>query len=130
MAVDLVVQVVMIAESMRLQAILATYGIQTQTPNEIEPVQIWSQWEMVKVYQLLGKNHALGLNGRPPRPMGVLGSSKVQSVTPQSYRKLSLFSKPYRFTDLPSLWSDYPLLPAHLFFFRLLPLSRHGLAYG
>lgn len=77
---DLVVQVVMIAESMRLQAVLATYGIQTQTPTEIEPVQIWSQWEMVKVYQHLGKNDALGLKGRPMRPIGILGSSKVMMV--------------------------------------------------
>ena len=74
---DLVVQVVTIAESMRLQAVLATYGIATQTPNEIEPVRIWSQWEMVKVYQNLGKNDKLGLKGRPPRPIGSLGSSKV-----------------------------------------------------
>ncbi len=74
---DLVVQVVTIAESMRLQAVLATYGIQTQTPNEIEPVQIWSQTELVKVYQNLGHNKKLGLKGRPPRPIGSLGTSKV-----------------------------------------------------
>jgi len=34
-SVDLVVQVVTIAESIRLQSVLATYGIQTQTPNEV-----------------------------------------------------------------------------------------------
>lgn len=39
-ATDLVVQVVLIAESMRLQAMLGTYGIQTQTPHEVEPVQV------------------------------------------------------------------------------------------
>ena len=71
------VQVVTIAESIRLQSVLATYGIATQTPNEIEPVQIWSQWEMVRVYQHLGFSKALGLNGRPSRPFGALGSSKV-----------------------------------------------------
>lgn len=67
----------MIAESMRLQAVLQTYGIQTQTPSEIEPVQIWSQWEMVKVYQHLGRNEHLKLKGRPKRPIGSLGTSKV-----------------------------------------------------
>lgn len=39
-ATDLVVQVVLIAESMRLQAMMGTYGIQTQTPHEVEPVQV------------------------------------------------------------------------------------------
>ena len=66
-----------IAESTRLQAMLATYGIQTQTPNEIEPVQIWSQWDMVKIYERLGHNDKLGLDGRPSRPIGSLGSSKI-----------------------------------------------------
>lgn len=41
-ATDLVVQVVLIAESMRLQAMMGTYGIQTQTPHEVEPVQVSS----------------------------------------------------------------------------------------
>lgn len=44
------VQVVLIAESMRLQAMMATYGIHTQTPHEVEPVQIWSPNQLVKVF--------------------------------------------------------------------------------
>ena len=51
---DLVVQIVLIAESMRLQAMMATYGIQTQTPHEVEPVQILSSTQLVKVYENLG----------------------------------------------------------------------------
>jgi len=39
-SMDSIVQVVLIAESRRLQASLNTYGIQTQTPEEIEPVQV------------------------------------------------------------------------------------------
>ena len=39
-ASDLVIQVVMISESTRLQCMLANYGIQTQTPTEVEPVQV------------------------------------------------------------------------------------------
>ncbi len=80
-SVDLVVQVVTIAESIRLQSVLATYGIQTQTPNEIEPVQIWPQSEMVKVFEKLGRNEMLGLSGRPARPIGSLGSSKVKIIS-------------------------------------------------
>ena len=43
----------------------------------MEPIQIWSQWEMVKILQKLGQNQKLGLTGRPPRPIGVLGTCKV-----------------------------------------------------
>jgi hypothetical protein len=46
---DPVVQIALIAESSRLQMMLSTYGISTQTPHELEPVQIWSSYRMVKV---------------------------------------------------------------------------------
>lgn len=62
---------------MRLQAMMATYGIQTQTPHEVEPVQIWSSTQLVKVYENLGVNEKLKLKGRPSRPVGSLGTSKV-----------------------------------------------------
>lgn len=71
---------VLIAESQRLQAMMATYGIQTQTPHEVEPVQIWSPTELVKVYEHLGFNQKLGLKGRPPRPIGALGTSKLYKI--------------------------------------------------
>ena len=61
-----------------IQAILNTYGIVTQTPDELEPMEVWSQAQMVKVYQMLGSSPILGLKGRPPRPIGALGSSKVR----------------------------------------------------
>ena len=38
-----------IAESARLQATLGTYGIQTQTPTQVEPIQIWPPAELIKV---------------------------------------------------------------------------------
>jgi len=79
-ASDLVIQVVMIAESTRLQCMLANYGIQTQTPTEVEPVQIWPPSELVRVFQSMGKNDKLKLNGRPNRPIGSLGTSKLYRV--------------------------------------------------
>ena len=72
------VQVCIISESVALQAMLNTFGIQTQTPKEIEPIHICSQWEVVKVYEHLGLSQELGLRGRPRRPIGTLGSSKVR----------------------------------------------------
>ncbi|CAL4083790.1 unnamed protein product, partial [Meganyctiphanes norvegica] len=83
-ASDLVVQVVLIAESMRLQAMMATYGIQTQTPHEVEPVQIWPPKELVKIYQNLGVSEKLGLRGRPTRPIGALGTSKIYRISGQT----------------------------------------------
>lgn len=65
---------------MRLQAMMATYGIQTQTPHEVEPVQILSSTQLVKVYEKLGVNNKLNLQGRPARPIGSLGTSKVCSM--------------------------------------------------
>ena len=62
---------------MRLQAMMATYGIQTQTPHEVEPVQIWSSTQLIQVYSHLGVNDKIKLSGRPPRPVGSLGTSKV-----------------------------------------------------
>ncbi|XP_071957802.1 phosphorylase b kinase regulatory subunit beta-like [Antedon mediterranea] len=74
---DMTVQMVFIAESKRLQATLATYGIVTQTPTQVEPIEIWPPSELVKVYTLLGCNEKLGLTGRPLRPVGSLGTSKI-----------------------------------------------------
>uniref|UniRef100_A0A915PP76 Phosphorylase b kinase regulatory subunit n=1 Tax=Setaria digitata TaxID=48799 RepID=A0A915PP76_9BILA len=74
---DPVVQVVLIAESTRLQMMLSTYGIGTQTPHDLEPVRIWPSWKMVKVFESLGKNDKMGLGGRPPRPFGPLNTSKI-----------------------------------------------------
>ncbi|KAL4234418.1 hypothetical protein ACF0H5_006065 [Mactra antiquata] len=77
---DLVLQVVLIAESSRLQQLLATYGIQTQTPHQVEPIQIWSPKELSRAYEYLGINKKLGLTGRPKRPFGVLSTSKIYRV--------------------------------------------------
>uniref|UniRef100_A0A5S6QRG4 Phosphorylase b kinase regulatory subunit n=1 Tax=Trichuris muris TaxID=70415 RepID=A0A5S6QRG4_TRIMR len=75
-----IIQVVMIAESQKLQTLLSTYGITTQTPHQVEPVQIWSPNQLVRVFENIGKNPRLGLTGRPRRPIGALGTSKIYRV--------------------------------------------------
>ncbi|KAK6021919.1 hypothetical protein OSTOST_12398, partial [Ostertagia ostertagi] len=45
---DPVVQIALLAESTHLQMTLSTYGISCQTPHEVEPIQIWPSWRMVK----------------------------------------------------------------------------------
>nr|XP_057944757.1 phosphorylase b kinase regulatory subunit beta isoform X2 [Doryrhamphus excisus] len=77
---DVVVHVALIAESQRLQVFLNTYGIQTQTPQQVEPIQIWPQKELVKAYRFLAVNKKLGLSGRPDRPVGCIGTSKIYRI--------------------------------------------------
>ncbi|KAH0952753.1 hypothetical protein HN011_010888 [Eciton burchellii] len=106
---DLVVQIVLIAESMRLQAMMATYGIQTQTPHEVEPVQILSSTQLVKVYEKLGVNKKLDLQGRPARPIGSLGTSKVYRVcgmTVLCYPLIFEVSEFYLYRDMALLIDD------------------------
>ncbi|XP_018908570.1 probable phosphorylase b kinase regulatory subunit beta isoform X2 [Bemisia tabaci] len=108
-ATDLVVQIVLIAESMRLQAMMATYGIQTQTPHEVEPVLIWSSNQLVQVYKHLGINDKLGLSGRPARPIGALGTSKVYRVcgmTVLCYPLIFEVSEFYLYRDMALLIDD------------------------
>ncbi|XP_048402628.1 phosphorylase b kinase regulatory subunit beta isoform X1 [Stegostoma tigrinum] len=77
---DVVVHVALIAESQRLQVFLNTYGIQTQTPQQVEPIQIWPQQELAKAYLYLGVNKKLKLSGRPNRPIGCIGTSKLYRI--------------------------------------------------
>ncbi|KAM3625288.1 uncharacterized protein V6R79_009664 [Siganus canaliculatus] len=77
---DVVIHVALIAESQRLQVFLNTYGIQTQTPQQVEPIQIWPQKELVKAYRFLAINKKLGLSGRPDRPVGCIGTCKIYRI--------------------------------------------------
>ncbi|XP_031572074.1 phosphorylase b kinase regulatory subunit beta-like [Actinia tenebrosa] len=88
---DLVVQVALISESRNLQSILATFGIETQTPQQIDPIQIWPPSQLILGYERLGVNRKLGLLGRPSRPIGALGTSKIYRIlgkTVVTYPKL------------------------------------------
>nr|XP_021206842.1 probable phosphorylase b kinase regulatory subunit beta isoform X3 [Bombyx mori]XP_021206843.1 probable phosphorylase b kinase regulatory subunit beta isoform X3 [Bombyx mori]XP_037866538.1 probable phosphorylase b kinase regulatory subunit beta isoform X3 [Bombyx mori] len=108
-ATDLVVQVVLIAESMRLQAMMGTYGIQTQTPHEVEPVQICSSTQLVHVYRELGVCKKLKLTGRPIRPIGSLGTSKIYRVcgmTVLCYPLIFEVSEFYLYRDMALLIDD------------------------
>jgi phosphorylase kinase alpha/beta subunit len=42
---------------------LLNYGIQAQTPHQIEPIEIWPPGELVKAYEKLGFNNKLKLTG-------------------------------------------------------------------
>jgi phosphorylase kinase alpha/beta subunit len=88
---------------------LMTYGIQTQTPHEVEPVQIWSSTQMIKIFQQLGVNEKIGLSGRPSRPVGSLGTSKLYRVcgsTIMCYPLIFEVSDFYLYRDMALLIDD------------------------
>ena len=59
------IQVVLIAESPRLQQTLATYGIQSQTPHQIEPIQVQTSIDNRTTIELLFYSHAFTLQAPP-----------------------------------------------------------------
>ncbi|TRY85264.1 hypothetical protein DNTS_033598, partial [Danionella cerebrum] len=50
------------------------------TPQQVEPIQIWPQKELVKAYRFLAINKKLGLSGRPDRPVGCIGTCKIYRI--------------------------------------------------
>ncbi len=71
------VQIALIAEDETLQAKLATYGIDTQTPYQIEPLMVRQASELAMVYTQIGRNDKLKLSGRPFRRLRSLTTSRI-----------------------------------------------------
>lgn len=82
---DTVVQVVLIAEDAELQCKLATFGLETQTPDQVAPITISHPSALRDAYGALGANPKLHLSGRPKRPVGTLGTCKVYRVQGRLY---------------------------------------------
>jgi phosphorylase kinase alpha/beta subunit len=74
------VQIALLAEDEDLQAELATNGIATQTPKQVEPIQVRQTKELSAVYAQIGRNDQLGLTGRPVRRLRSLTTSRVFKI--------------------------------------------------
>ncbi len=72
-----IVQVALLAEDSELQEKLADYGIATQTPQEVEPIQVRRAEELAHAYAHVGRNDKINLSGRPIRRLRSLTTSKV-----------------------------------------------------
>jgi phosphorylase kinase alpha/beta subunit len=70
------VQVALLAEDEALQQQLAAYGIDTQTPQQIAPIQVRQATDLSAVYAQIGRNDKLGLTGRPNRRLRILTTSR------------------------------------------------------
>ncbi|ORY50715.1 phosphorylase kinase alphabeta [Rhizoclosmatium globosum] len=88
---EVVVQIVLLAESPELQAKLASFGLETQTLDTCAPVTISPPSALRDAYLSLGENTKLGLSGRPKRPIGTLSTSKLYRCQGRMYAFLPHF---------------------------------------
>ncbi|KAG0330371.1 hypothetical protein BGZ99_004741 [Dissophora globulifera] len=82
---DTIVQVVLLAEDANLQSMLNMYGLETQTMEQVHPITVSHPQGLKEVYAALGRNAKLGLTGRPKRPVGSLGTSRLYRVQGHLY---------------------------------------------
>lgn len=75
-----VVQVVLLAEDAALQSALAVHGVATETPQELQPVEVHYPDDIAAVYQQVGQNAKLSLSGRPLRRMKSLNTSRLYQL--------------------------------------------------
>ncbi len=74
---DPVVQIALLSEDENLQVELERHGIATQTPGQLEPVQVRRAGDLSAAYHHIGRNDKLGMTGRPIRRLRSLTTSKV-----------------------------------------------------
>ncbi len=79
-----VVQIALLSENEALRAKLADYGIDTQTPTQVEPIQVRQASELSLIYTQIGRNDKLNLTGRPVRRLRSLTTSRIFQVCGQT----------------------------------------------
>lgn len=62
-----IIQIALLAEDKALQQDLRSFGIETQTLEQLEPIQVLDAGALARAYAQLGQNSKLGLTGRPIR---------------------------------------------------------------
>ena len=86
-----VVQVVVLAEDLRVQTLLSKEGFEVQTTSEVCPYQVKPASVLSQLYTFLGRNEKLGMSGRRTLDVGIETTSRYYKVqdkmfvfTPQS----------------------------------------------
>jgi phosphorylase kinase alpha/beta subunit len=72
-----IVQIALLAEDEALQSKLAMYGIDTQTPTQLESIQVRQAQDLAAAYTQIGRNDKLKLTGRPFRRLRSLTTSRI-----------------------------------------------------
>lgn len=94
---DPLVQIALLAEDEALQIELEAQGVATQTPAQIEPIQVRRAAELAEAYHQIGRNDSMHLTGRPIRRLRSLTTSKVFQVQGRSMVFLPSFLDPQKF---------------------------------
>lgn len=105
-----VLQLALLAEDRALREELSTYGLTTQTPAEIAPIQVFPATELSAIYAEIGKNPTLGLSGRPIRRLRSLTTSRIFRIQDHQVVFLPSFLDQERFY----LTLDYHFLVAQI----------------
>ncbi|HEY9619218.1 MAG TPA: glycoside hydrolase family 15 protein [Crinalium sp.] len=85
------VQIVLLAEDEALQAELAAYGIASQTPDQVAPIQVRQASELTDIYTQIGRNDKLALTGRPKRRLRSLTTSRIFRIRGETIAFLPSF---------------------------------------
>ena len=118
-----VVQVVILAEDLRVQTLLSVEGIDVQTTSEICPYQVKPASVLSQLYTFLGRNEKLGMTGRRTLDVGIETTSRYYKVqdkmfvfTPQSFDRnlfytdsdpaLAVSSLKFALNYLSNSWSE------------------------
>ncbi len=104
------VQIALLAEDETLQAELATYGIDTQTPTQVAPIQVRRAKELAAIYAQVGRNDKLPMTGRPIRRLRSLTTSRVFRIRGETIVFLPSFLDQQQFY----LTLDYHFLVAQI----------------
>lgn len=119
------INTVLISESSNVSNLLKSYGIKAQTLSQVAPVEIWSPKELLYAYSLLGKNSKLGFKtGRPLRPIGCLGSSKIYRIIDANYSKL-VICYPLTFNNTDFYMAEDPMIVIDRIWTTLNFLARY-----
>jgi len=94
---DTVVQVALLAEDESLQFELEASGVATQTPQQLEPIEVRHAGELAAAYAQIGRNDRLRLTGRPIRRLRSLTTSKIFLIRGQQMVFLPSFLDPQKF---------------------------------
>lgn len=88
---EAMIQIALLAENEEVQAQLEVYGIESQTPNQVEPIQVRQAGELSQIYTQIGRNDKLGLTGRPVRRLRSLTTSRIFKIQNQTVVFLPAF---------------------------------------
>ncbi|MBD0344950.1 MAG: glycosyl hydrolase family 15, partial [Coleofasciculus sp. Co-bin14] len=94
---EAIVQIALLAENEELQAKLEVHGIETQTPKQLEPIQVRHAGELSVAYTQVGRNDKLGLSGRPARRLRSLTTSRIYRLRGETMVFLPAIFDPQQF---------------------------------